>query len=104
MARIFGNAFGNCVDALWETMIEKRRVSLLTRTVWAMLALVLSAISNNAHGTESVALENTAPDSNDEEQVTLDTVRDLIDKGAEQSRKFFKILILYKHICITLLM
>jgi hypothetical protein len=27
---------------------------------------------------------------NDEEQVTLDTVRDVIDKGAEQSRKFFE--------------
>jgi hypothetical protein len=27
---------------------------------------------------------------NDKEAVTLDTVRDVIDKGAEQSRKFFE--------------
>lgn len=63
MARILGNAFGNCVDALWGTMIEKRRVSLLTRTVLAMVVLALSAISNSVCATESVALENTAPDS-----------------------------------------
>ncbi len=72
MARILGNAFANCVDALWGTMIEKRRVSLLTRTVWAMLVLVLSAISNNVHATESVALENTAPDSAVESLTPLD--------------------------------
>ncbi len=63
MARILGNAFGNCVDALWGAMIEKRRVSLLARTALAMVVLALSAISNSVCATESVALENTAPDS-----------------------------------------
>jgi len=53
-------------------MIEKRRVSLLTRTVRAMLVLALSAISNNVHATESVALENTAPDSAVESLTPLD--------------------------------
>jgi hypothetical protein len=44
-------------------MIEKRRVSLLTWTVLAMVVLALSAISNNVHAVESVAAENTAPNS-----------------------------------------
>lgn len=54
------------------TTIETRRVSLVTRTVPAMVVLALSAISNNVHATESVAVENTAPESEVESITPLD--------------------------------
>ncbi|MFW2374064.1 MAG: OprD family outer membrane porin [Gammaproteobacteria bacterium] len=55
-----------------ETTIKERRISLLTRTVLAMVVLVLFAISSGVHATESIAVENTAPNSAVESLTPLD--------------------------------
>lgn len=47
----------------WGNPIEGRRVGSGTRTVLAVIVVGLFAISNNVRATESVAAENTAPDS-----------------------------------------
>ena len=46
-----------------ETAVEGPRISFATLTILAVIVLGLSAISSNVGANESVALENTAPDS-----------------------------------------